>query len=221
MSCREGRAHPEMHSAKRTTLCIALQSWFEELPYHTKDKKDWTAAEWSKVMFSDESKFCISFGNQGPRVWRKRGEAQNPCCLRSSVKFPQSVMVWGAMSFAGVGPLCFLRSKVNTAVYQVVLEHFMLPAADQLYGDVDFIFQQDLAPAHSAKATSTWFKDHGIPVLNWPANSPDLNPIENLVKVIQVKGAPTKYWVLYMLILFMFILFSWPRFQKILSLYWS
>ncbi len=87
-----------------------------------KDKKDWTAAEWSKVMFSDESKFSISFGNQGPRVWRKRGEAQNPRCLRSSVKFPQSVMVWGAMSSAGVGPLCFLRSKVNTAVYQGVLD---------------------------------------------------------------------------------------------------
>ncbi|KAL0149236.1 hypothetical protein M9458_055470 [Cirrhinus mrigala] len=116
-----------------------------------KNKKNWTAAEWSKVIFSDESKFCISFGNQGPRVWRKRGEAQNPRCLRSSVKFPQSVMVWGAMSSAGVGPLCFLRSKVNAAVYQGVLEHFMLPAADQLYGDADFIFQQDLAPAHSAK----------------------------------------------------------------------
>ncbi len=54
-------------------------------------------------------------------------------------------MVWGAMSSAGVGPLCFLRSKVNTAVYQDVLERFMLPAADQLYGDADFIFQQDLA----------------------------------------------------------------------------
>ncbi|KAI4887518.1 hypothetical protein NFI96_002269 [Prochilodus magdalenae] len=53
-----------------------------------------------------------------------------------------------------------MRSKVNTAVYQDVLKHFMLPAADQLYGDADFIFQQDLAPAHSAKATSTWFKDH-------------------------------------------------------------
>ncbi len=83
------------------------------------DKKDWTAAEWSRVMFSDESTFCISIGNQGPRVWRKRGEAQNSCCLRSSVKFPQSVMVWGAMSSAGVGPLCFLRSKVNTAVYRI------------------------------------------------------------------------------------------------------
>ncbi len=82
-------------------------------------------------------------------------------------------MVWAAMSSAGVGPLCFLRSKVNTAVYQEVLEHFMLPAADKLYGNADFTFQQDLAPAQSAKATSTWFKDHGIPVLNWPANSPD------------------------------------------------
>ena len=40
----------------------------------------------------------------------------------------------------------------------------MRPAADQLYGDADLIFQQDLAPAHSAKATSTWLKDHGIPV---------------------------------------------------------
>ena len=59
-----------------------------------KDKKDWTAPEWSKVMFSHESKFCISFGNQGPRVWRKSGEAQNPGCMRSSVKFPPSVMVW-------------------------------------------------------------------------------------------------------------------------------
>ncbi len=43
---------------------------------------------WSKVLFSDENKFCISFGNQGPRVWRKGGEAHSPSCLKSSVKFP-------------------------------------------------------------------------------------------------------------------------------------
>ncbi len=88
------------------------------------EKKNWTVAQWSKVLFSDESKFCISFGNQGPRVWRKSGEAQNPCCLKSSVKFPQSVMIWAAMSSAGVGPLCFLKSTVNAAIYQEILEHF-------------------------------------------------------------------------------------------------
>ncbi len=45
-------------------------------------------------VLSDESKFCISFGNQGPRVWRKGEEAQSQSCLKSSVKFPQSVMIW-------------------------------------------------------------------------------------------------------------------------------
>ncbi len=39
-----------------------------------KEKKNWTVAQWSNIIFSDESKFCISFGNQGPRVWRKGGE---------------------------------------------------------------------------------------------------------------------------------------------------
>ena len=87
-----------------------------------KEKKDWTVGQWSKVIFSDESKVCLSFGNQGPRVWRKTGEEQNPSCLRSSVKYPQSVMIWGAMSSAGVGKLCFLKSKVNATVYRNVLD---------------------------------------------------------------------------------------------------
>ncbi len=156
------------------------------------EKKNWTVAQWSKVLFSDESKFCISFGNQGPRVWRKSGEAQNPCCLKSSVKFPQSVMIWAAMSSAGVGPLCFLKSTVNAAIYQEILEHFMLPSADKLYGDADFIFQQDLAPAHTAKGTKSWFNDHGVTVLDWPANSPDLNPIENLCGIVKRKMRDTR-----------------------------
>uniref|UniRef100_A0A9J8ACC3 Transposase Tc1-like domain-containing protein n=1 Tax=Cyprinus carpio carpio TaxID=630221 RepID=A0A9J8ACC3_CYPCA len=68
------------------------------------ENQHWTVAQWSKVLFSDESKFCM-FGNQGARVWRKTGEKEMPKCLKSSVKYPQSVMVWGAMSAAGVGPL--------------------------------------------------------------------------------------------------------------------
>ncbi len=177
---------------KRATKPLLNQRQRQKRLTWAVEKKNWTVAQWSKVLFSDESKFCISFGNQGPRVWRKSGEAQNPCCLKSSVKFPQSVMIWAAMSSAGVGPLCFLKSTVNAAINQEILEHFMRPSADKLYGDADFIFQQDLAPAHTAKGTKSWFNDHGVTVLDWPANSPDLNPIENLWGIVKRKMRDTR-----------------------------
>ncbi len=177
---------------KRATKPLLKQRQCQKRLTWALEKKNWTVAQWSKVLFSDESKFCISFGNQGPRIWRKSGEAQNPCCLKSSVKFPQSVMIWAAMSSAGVGPLCFLKSTVNTAIYQEILGDFMLPSADKLYGDADFIFQQDLAPAHTAKGTKSWFNDHGVTVLDWPANSPDLNPIENLWGIVKRKMRDTR-----------------------------
>ncbi len=91
-----------------------------------KENKNWTVAQWSRVLFSNESKFSISFGNQGPRVWRKGEEAHSPSCLKFSVKFPQSVMIWGAMSSAGVGPLCFLKTNVTAPVYQEILVSLQL-----------------------------------------------------------------------------------------------
>ncbi len=104
-------------------------------------KKNWIGAQWSKILFSYESKFCISFGNQGPRVWMKGGEAHSPSCLKSNVKFPQSVMIWGAMSSAGVGPLCFLKTNVTAPVFQEILEHFIhLNQAHQHHGHLNNVW---------------------------------------------------------------------------------
>ncbi len=125
---RLGSRHQEHHTQTCKefgySCCQRRLTWAKE--------KNWTVVQWSKVLFSDESKFCTSFGNQGPRVWRKSGEAHSPSFLKSSVKFPQSEMIWGAMSSAGVGLLCFLKTNVTAPVYQEILEHFMLPSADQL-----------------------------------------------------------------------------------------
>ncbi len=61
----------------------------------------------------------------------------------------------------------------------------MLPSADQLVKDADF--QQDLAPAHTAKSTKSWLNDRGVGVFDWPANSPDLIHIENLRGIVKRK----------------------------------
>ncbi len=124
-----GELHKEWTEAGVKTSRVTTHRRVKEFGYSchqrrltwAKEKKNWTVAQWSKVLFSDESKLCISFGNQGPRVWKKGGEAHSPSCLKSSVKFPQSVMIWGAMSSAGVGPLCFLKTNVTAPIYQEIL----------------------------------------------------------------------------------------------------
>ncbi len=80
------------------------------------------------------------------------------------------------------GVQCHLLVLVHCVFWKPTSLHpFMLSSADQLFKDADFIFQQDLAPAHTTKSTKSWLNDHGVGVLDWPANSPDLNPIENIL----------------------------------------
>ena len=130
------------------------------------------------VHFSDESKFNW-FGSDGKRFVRcKNGECLSPQCIKKIVKFGgRSVMVWGMISSAGVGP----------SVYKELLRQHTLPHLQK--GTVETpILMQNNTPCHKAKTELSFLEEKGIAVMKWPPQSPDMNPIENVRKIIGEKA---------------------------------
>lgn len=76
---------------------------------------------------------------------------------------------------------------MNAVNYVEVLETALVDHADQLMGE-EIIFQQDNASIHSARYTMNFLQERNIPVLDWPACSHDLKPIENLWAVTRLQG---------------------------------
>ena len=96
-------------------------------------------------------------------------------------------MLWSCISFQGEGSLHCIRGRLNSEDYQQILGDVMLPDARCLVGE-DFIFQQDNATIHTLRSTRQWLRDNEVTVLDWPAKSPDANPIENLWHVLKVRA---------------------------------
>jgi transposase len=140
-----------------------------------KKHRNWTEEDWSKVMYSDESTFrCMRATMKRMRrpVGSDRFDSRYTV---KTVKYPASLMVWACFSGSyGRGGIFFLPPNVtmNGERYQQVLEDHLLPFME-MHRCSHFL--QDGAPCHASKR----IKDKPFEVIDWPGNSPDLNPIEN------------------------------------------
>ena len=140
----------------------------------------WPVKKWRKVLFSDESTFTLNNQAGNNYVRRRSEEEYQPYCISPTIKHPQSIMVWDCMAANGIGRLKLVSGRINGTKCIDVLKNQMLSSARSLFSDDDWIFQDDNAPCHRAKKEQHWYGTHKVERMDWPAQSPDLNPIENL-----------------------------------------
>ncbi|GFS99469.1 transposable element Tcb1 transposase [Trichonephila clavipes] len=129
---------------------------------------------------SDESQFYISGNQSNAYVRRCTHEEFSPQCLKPTVKYPTKVMVWGCMSSHSIGRFHIVSGTVKAMDYIEILQNKLLLTARDLFRNQSWIFQDDNAPCHRAKVDQKWLKDHTVNRMNWPGQSPDPNPIENV-----------------------------------------
>uniref|UniRef100_A0A3B5QEL9 Transposase Tc1-like domain-containing protein n=1 Tax=Xiphophorus maculatus TaxID=8083 RepID=A0A3B5QEL9_XIPMA len=124
-----------------------------------KERQSWTVDDWMKVVFSDESRICIGQGDDAVTfVWCHSSEIYEEACLKKTTKFPQSLMIWGCMSGKGTGEMTVVNSSINAQVYIDILDSFLIPSIEQMFGDDEIIFQDDNASCHRAKTVKFGLK---------------------------------------------------------------
>lgn len=133
--------------------------------------------DWTSVIFSDECIICSSdHGVQWVRRPRnRRWEEQYIAANTRGGRV--SISVWGMIVIEGAGQLIRVQGRMNSRQYvDRILETTVIPYCAQ---HPLRVYMHDNASIHKSAVTRDALQVAGVPVLEWPAKSPDLNPIEN------------------------------------------
>lgn len=136
-----------------------------------------------RIVFSDESRYCVSFVDGRERVYRRHGERYANACVRQRDRFGGgSVMVWGAINAGFRSDLHVIQGNLTAQRYvDEILRAEVVPLLRRHQRRRrQLIFQHDNARPHAARVTQAFIQEARINVMDWPAYSPDLNPIEHL-----------------------------------------
>ncbi|GFV97950.1 hypothetical protein TNCV_5069901 [Trichonephila clavipes] len=156
--------------ARRPVRCVPLT------PAHRRRR-----SLWGRVLFTDESRFSLSSNSHRILIWRERGSRNHPSNIIERDRYGgRGVLVWGGIMLGSRTDLhIFDAGSVNGTRY---CNEILLPYVCLFRGamGLQFLFMDNNAPCHRTVAAEQLLESEDIERMDWPARSPDLNPIKHV-----------------------------------------